>query len=54
MYNYPDKAKSEATHTDDNGYLYKKVSESFVLYWDRRFNNWYEEKANEFSFLIPL
>lgn len=54
MYVYPEKAKLEATHTDENGYLYKKVTEDFVLYWDRRHNGWFEEKSKEFSFLIPL
>lgn len=54
MYQYPTQALSEATHTDENGYLYKKITEDFVMYWDRRFNNWFEEKTKCFDFLINL
>jgi hypothetical protein len=54
MYQYPEKAITEATHTDDNGYMYKMISNSLVLYWDRRFDGWYQEQTKDFSFLRLL
>lgn len=54
MYVYPQQAVTEATHTDENGYMYKMLTPSYVLYWDRRFNGWFEEKSKTFDFLVEI
>lgn len=54
MYVYPEQARKDATHTDENGYLYKQLSPSVVMYWDRRFNGWYQEMSRDFDFLIKV
>lgn len=57
MFEYPEQAKKEATHTDDVGYLYRVYGEPRefgVEYWDRRFNMWCQDTGKFFDFLIPL
>jgi hypothetical protein len=54
MYEYPEQAMKEATHTDENGYMYKQLSPLLFMYWDRRFNGWFQEMTKDLSFLIKL
>lgn len=58
MFNYPEQAKNEATHTDDVGYLYKVVGDKLeafsVYYWDLRFNRWCQDMGTNFSYLVKL
>lgn len=58
MYNYPEQAKQEATHTDDFGNLYYVIGntpcEFCVDYWDRRLNKWTQDLGKDFSYLIKL
>lgn len=58
MFNFPDKAVKEATHTDDLGYLYRVLGdepkEFCVDYWDFRFNGWCQEMGKSFPYLVKL
>lgn len=65
MFNYPEQAVKEATHTDDVGYLYKvNIDVNFgdpfstrvvhVEYWDLRMNRWCQDLGKNFSYLVKL
>lgn len=58
MFNYPQQAKEEATHTDDVGYLYRVWGDSpktfYVDYWDLRFNRWCQDMGTSFDYLVKL
>lgn len=67
MFNYPEQAKNEATHTDDVGYLYKvnvdvhfnsndpfSTRDVFVQYWDLRMNRWCQDLGKDFGYLVKL
>jgi len=58
MFNYPDQAKNEATHTDDMGNLYRvlgdKPVEFCVDYWDRRMDRWCQDIGKTFPYLVKL
>lgn len=58
MFNYPEQAKKEATHTDDLGYLYRVLGDKPVQYcvdyWDVRLNKWCQDMGRAFPHLIKL
>lgn len=58
MFNYPEQAKNEATHTDDVGYLYRAVTDSskivYVEYWDLRLNRWCQDLGRLFAYLVKI
>lgn len=58
MFNYPEQAKNEATHTDDVGYLYRVLGDNpkafCVDYWDLRLCRWCQDMGTSFDYLIKL
>ena len=53
-----EQAQKEATHTDENGYLYRVIGEKAqsycVDYFDLRMQAWCQDMGSDFSHLIPL
>lgn len=53
-----EQAKNEATHTDENGNLYRSIGKEpqayCVDYFDNRLQVWCQDLGNDYSHLIPL
>ena len=53
-----EQAHKEATHTDENGNLYRTMGDKLeaycVDYFDLRLQTWCQDIGNDFSHLIPL